>query len=221
VSPDSIVRSAPFALAGDGADGRTLEGHAAVFDTPTRVCDDGRREYIEMIARGAFTKTLRERTPVLMFEHGNHPLVGTLPIGRVEVIREDDRGLYVRARLLDNWLVDPVRDAISQRAVTGMSFRFRPVTNDTGPAGEVIRREVALVELGPVSMPAYEGTDVTVRSQALNILTALDDDTIRHAVAALARLTPTQRGEVLERTQHATRADPARVTALLDRLQAY
>jgi uncharacterized protein len=221
VSPDAVVRSAPFALAGDGADGLTLEGHAAVFDTPARVCDDGRREYIETIARGAFTKTLRERIPVLMFEHGNHPLIGTVPLGTITHIREDDRGLYVRARLLDNWLVTPVRDAISQRAVTGMSFRFRPITNGTGPAGEVIRREVALVELGPVSLPAYEGTDVSVRSRALDILTALDDDTVRHAVAALARLTPAERGEVLERTQHATRADPARVTALLDRLQAY
>jgi hypothetical protein len=50
--------------------------------------------------------------PILMFEHGRHPMIGTMPIGAFEELREDNHGLYVRARLFENFLVGPLRDAL-------------------------------------------------------------------------------------------------------------
>ena len=102
-------------------------------------------------------------------------------------LREDQNGLFVRGRLSDNWLVEPIRDAIRDGAITGMSFRFR-VINDQWRKGsdrmpERTITEVALYEAGPVVFPAYEQTSVGVRSR--EVLTALADPETRHELAVL------------------------------------
>ncbi|MCB9376796.1 MAG: HK97 family phage prohead protease [Microthrixaceae bacterium] len=171
---DDLTRSVPFHLerADENADGLTLEGYAAVFDSPTRI-DSWEGFFDEVIARGAFAKTIKERKPVIQFDHGQHPLVGSIPLGSIDVLREDDHGLYVRARLHDNWLVQPVRDAIASGSVDGMSFRFSVVKEQVDESPDVPLRtvqEVKLYEVGPVVFPAYEATSVGVRSQVTAIL---------------------------------------------------
>lgn len=185
IARDGLLRTKPFMLEradGDTGDGLTLRGHAAVFNEPTLI-DSWEGKFREQIARGAFKKTFSERTPVLQFDHGSHPLVGSIPIGRIDEAREDTVGAFVQARLHDNWLVQPVRDAISEGSIGGMSFRFtvireewrdedgRTVTNEDDlwsllDAGVLTRtlKEVRCPELGPVVFPAYDGTDVGVRS---------------------------------------------------------
>ena len=125
--------------------------------------------FVETIARGAFRKTLREGRPVLQFDHGKHPMIGSLPIGKIEQLREDDHGLHVRARLHTSELFAPVREAIASGAIGGMSFRFSVVQEDwTDPKSaralpQRTVREVKLYELGPVVWPAYAATSVGVR----------------------------------------------------------
>lgn len=167
-------------------DGLTLEGYAAVFNSPTEI-EDRLGVYTETIARGAFSKTINERTPVLQFDHGTHPMIGSIPLGSITHIREDDQGLFVRARLSDNWLVQPVRDAIASGAITGMSFRFQiPEGKETWSDGNTQRtiHEVRLYELGPVVFPAYESTTVGVRSKIRQLLK--DDNVLVELARALA-----------------------------------
>lgn len=164
------IRSVPFTLTRDAAegDGLTLAGYAAVFDTPTRIHERG-MEFDEQIARGAFTKTISERKPVLQFDHGQGYLAG-LPIGAITQLREDNHGLYVEARLHDNDMVKPVTDAIASGALDGMSFRFNVIKDDWQRDGEIPVRtlhEVRLHELGPVTFPAYTATSVAVRAAIL------------------------------------------------------
>ena len=166
---DNLTRSVPFRLerATEDGDGLTLEGYGAVFDTPTRI-DSWEGAFDEVIARGAFAKTLQERTPVIQFDHGHHPLVGSIPIGSPEILREDAQGLYVKARLHDNWLIQPVRDAIASGSIDGMSFRFSVVKETFDESGDMPLRtvqEVKLYEVGPVVFPAYTETSVGVRSR--------------------------------------------------------
>lgn len=180
---DSLVRHVEF-RADPSDDGLTLEGYAAVFNEWTEI-DSWEGNFRERIAPGAFRKTLSERSPILQFDHGTHPLIGSLPLGVFTSIREDEHGLRVKARLSDNWLVEPIRDAIRDGAITGMSFRFR-VIRDKWEKGrdKVAERtisEVALYEAGPVVFPAYEQTTVGVRSR--EILTALDDPEVRVELA--------------------------------------
>lgn len=184
---DPRVRAVPFTLTrADNGDGLTLEGYAAVFDETVRIWDPWDGEYDERFSRNAFTKTLKERTPYLMLQHGRHPLIGSLPIGSISELAADNRGLHVRARLHDNWLVEPVRDAIASGSISGMSIMFEPVKDTRDDSGDtllVTRDEVKLLELGPVVFPAYESTEVGVRSVAdlndlrkLRVLTKHDVD---------------------------------------------
>jgi hypothetical protein len=96
-------------------------------------------------------------------------LIGSLPIGVIRSIREDDHGLKVRARLADNWLVQPVRDAIRDGAITGMSFPVPVIDDSWARRGQdKVRtiKQVELYEVGPVVFPAYEQTTVGVRSRS-------------------------------------------------------
>lgn len=174
-------------------DGLTFDGYAAVFDQPTEINSSLEGHFLETIKPGAFKKTLREKTPVLMFDHGNHPVMGTMPIGSITRATEDHRGLRIQARLHDNWLTEPIRDAIRSGAVSGMSFRFaavaeswiQPKKSTDLPQREL--REVKVPELGPVVFPAYSGTSASVRS-AINAIA--QDDTLRSVLIDVANKTP-------------------------------
>lgn len=194
VARDDLCRSVPFTLtrAGEGSgDGLTFEGYGAVFNTPTHI-DSWEGDFDEQIAPGAFKKSIREKTPRLQFDHGYHPLIGSIPIGSITDIHEDDRGLYVQARLSDNWLVEPIRDAIAEGSIDGMSFRFSVVREEwrdkdgkiirpdelldmlwsgAGDRGPIMRtlKEVKMPEVGPVVWPAYEETSASVRSGVIDL----------------------------------------------------
>jgi len=210
-----LMRSAPFQLVrddigedtGDG-DGRQLAGYAAVFGEPTEI-DSWEGQFYETIRRGAFRKTIREQTPVMQFDHGRHPLIGSIPIGAITELREDDQGLYVEGRITDNWLMEPIRDAIAEQTVNGMSFRFEVVREEwrdvngklvkpeevydllwmPGDRGPLQRELIELKcrELGPVVFPAYVGTSVSVRARDMAGGLARDDEFTRRIRVSLAR----------------------------------
>jgi HK97 family phage prohead protease len=187
---EDLCRSAPFTLTratDEGSDGLTIEGYGAVFNSVTEI-NSWEGAFEEVIAPGAFKKSLRERTPRMQFDHGQHPLLGSLPLGRWTVAEEDERGLHLVGRLTDNWLVTPFRDAIRDGGVEGMSFRFAVVRDDwvdkagtklredelaelmyrgAGDRGPIRRtlREVKASEAGPVVWPAYDDTAVGVRNR--------------------------------------------------------
>ena len=202
---DELLRMAPFELRDDAADGSgdglTLDGYAAVFKRET-VIDSWEGRFREQILPGSMRKSFRTITPKVQFDHGTHPLIGSIPVGRVESIREEidpelapEGGAHVVARLHDNWLIEPVRDAIASRSVDGMSFRFsviremwetadgEPVkdydklrqalaeTQDAPDEELLLRslRELRVPELGPVVFPAYNDTSVGVRSDKVVI----------------------------------------------------
>lgn len=188
---DDVCRSVPFTLTRDtetdDGDGRTFEGYGAVFNSPTRI-DSWEGVFDEQIAPGAFRKSLRERTPKFQFDHGHHPLIGSVPIGTIIDVYEDDRGLYVQARLGEHILIDLIREAISTGAIDGMSFRFSVVRDEwrdeqgkivkpedvgqalwDGSRGVLLRtlKEVKVAEVGPVVWPAYSDTSAAVRSTGI------------------------------------------------------
>lgn len=214
---DDLCREVSFEIRDAGAtgDGNTLDGYGAVFGSPTRI-NSWEGIFDEELSRGAFKKSLAERTPVLQFDHGRHPMVGSIPLGHFDTLEEDARGLHVVAPLHDNWLVQPVRDAIKSKAIPGMSFRFSVVKEEWRTAagevltdeGEIARllwaatedapstilkrtlKEVRLYEVGPVVFPAYTDTSVGVRSR--EILTALTDPQVRAELALALVGTPAE-----------------------------
>jgi HK97 family phage prohead protease len=226
---EDLCRSAPFTLTratDEGSDGLTIEGYGAVFHSVTRI-SGWEGDFEEVIAPGAFKKSLRERVPRMQFDHGQHPLLGSLPLGRWTVAEEDERGLHLVGRLTDNWLVTPFRDAIRDGGVEGMSFRFAVVRDEwvdaqgarlkddevahflrrsAGDRGPIRRtlREVKASEAGPVVWPAYDDTAVGVRSRF-----GVTDLRDQRVVIDLGRL-----------TQPATQRQLADLVAYTDRLTA-
>lgn len=220
----SLMRMAPFALRDasgeEEGDGLTLDGYGAVFNRLT-VIDSWEGRFKEQLAPGSMRKSFRELTPRIQFDHGRHPLIGSIPIARFEkgYPREEsdptlapDGGAHVVARLHDNWLVQPVREAIASGSIDGMSFRFgvnreewhdhtgRKITDpdelrsmlmrswvEEVPEEELLVRtlkEVRVSEVGPVVWPAYADTSVGVRSQTLTIdLGRLDEADERNKLA--------------------------------------
>ena len=181
-SLDLCVRAFDFEFE-SRSDGRTLEGYAAVFNSPTTIRDVG-GDFEETILPGAFKRSLAQRMPILQWDHGKDPRVGTAPIGSISDLSEDSRGLHVRARLFDHPDIERVRLAIESQAVRGMSFRFGvPAGGDDWPTRDQRHvRDADVHELGPVAFPAYDTTSVTVRS----LLAQLDPDEHRSLIRELA-----------------------------------
>lgn len=195
VARTNLCRTVGFELVraeGGGADdvesdGLNIEGYGAVFNSDTEI-NSWEGHFIERIRPGAFKKSLTEQTPKMQFDHGHHPLLGGLPLGRWTTAEEDKKGLHLAGRMYDNWLVQPFRDAIADGAVDGMSFRFGVVREEwrdkdgkkindekelfeliyfgAGDRGPLTRElvEVKVPEAGPVVWPAYKDTSVGARS---------------------------------------------------------
>lgn len=212
-----VRREAPFALRAadgeDGGDGRTLDGWGAVFNRET-IIDSWEGRFREKISPGAMKKSFRENPPRIQYDHGRHPLIGSIPIAALERIAEEvhpehapEGGAHVVGRLHDNWLVEPVREAIASGSINGMSFRFSVVRERWFDAGgkeirdeetlrEQLRRtwyedvpdeelllrdlkELRVPEIGPVMWPAYEETSVGVRSAVIDLGRIHEPDTRR------------------------------------------
>lgn len=203
-----LLRAVEFRSTVEAGDGRTMEGYAAVFNTTARI-RSWEGDFDEEIAPGAFKAALRQRIPVLQFDHGRDQRTGTVPIGSIQEVREDTEGLFVSARLYDNPVVEPIRQAIEGKSITGMSFRFGVEREewtdnagtkirddelprllweqgDRGPLKRRITRINPLHELGPVVFPAYDTTTVGVRSMAQTDPDGYRD-LVREVIAELRR----------------------------------
>jgi len=164
------TRSYEFDLRTEGRGGRRLVGTVAVFNRRTRIADRG-GDFEEEIQPGFADRSLREHGfPVMQFDHGKDPRVGTVPIGRFDVFEATRTGYDVQGDLFDNAVVEPVRQAIEGRAIKGMSFRFQVTKNGDKwerRYGHMDLRQVIdadVPEAGPVVFPAYRDTVVAVRS---------------------------------------------------------
>ena len=222
------TRRAPFALRavedGEPNDGFTLDGYGAVFNTDTLI-NSWEGKFLERIAPSAMKKSFRENPPIIQFDHGSHSLIGSIPVAELRSISEEtdpvlapEGGAHVIGRMFDNWLVEPLRDAIRAQAIKGMSFRFEVVREEWRtaegklikdedelyglleqtwfrdvPTEELLRRtlkELRVPEVGPVVWPAYVETSVSVRSGFID-LARLNDPEQRKLLARAVVLVDT------------------------------
>jgi len=106
-------------------------GYAAVWDRVDRAGD--------VMRRGAFA----ESSPVpLLWQHRGPP------VGRIETLGEDDRGLRIEGVVSDAELAALVRGG----AVAGLSVGYRALEARQGARREVIRAVLAEVSLVAVPM---------------------------------------------------------------------
>lgn len=173
--------------------GRNLHGYVAVFNTRTRI-PDRNGDFDEELKPGFADRSLRELgMPVMQWDHGRDTRVGTVPIGVWTEWKADGKGYQVRGHLIDDPVIEPVRKAIAEGAVTGLSFRFKVAKNGDKwerRGGGVDLRHVIdadVHEAGPVTFPAYRDAKVSIRDRGgLSVVERTFDDAEDRTVWAYA-----------------------------------
>jgi uncharacterized protein len=147
-----------------------LEGYAAVFNV---WMDDEWWGFRENIARGAFAETIKSDNVRVNFNHDPNHVLGTT-LNQTLTLREDDHGLFQTTTINPD---DPdamsVYSKVKRGDVRGQSFAFQvEELNWKEEEGKVPERtlvRVKLFDVGPVTFPAYEQTDVTAAKRSLEI----------------------------------------------------
>lgn len=140
----------------------TVAGYAAVFGEVTRIGS----WFDEVIARGAFTESLKTDDIRAYFDHDRGRVLGRSSAGTLR-LAEDTKGLSVEIDLPDTSDGRDVRALIERGDISGMSFGFRVTREEWDETGDVPKRTILAVELREVSIvsePAYDGTSVALRS---------------------------------------------------------
>jgi hypothetical protein len=129
-------------------------GYAAVFGRPDRGGD--------VVKAGAFARSLKRgaRAVPLLWQHE-----AGKPIGRIDYLKEDRRGLRVIARLSESAAGREAASLLRDGAVTGLSFGYRVREAQGAAPRELIHLD--LVEVSLVTLPmqpkarvhALEGLD--------------------------------------------------------------
>lgn len=154
-------------------DGFDFRGYAAVFNSPSEPLRDRFGTFTEVIKPGAFARALENKQDVMLTrDHDPKQLLGRTSSGTV-VLKEDSRGLEVRATLPNTTLGRDTAEMISRRDLNGMSFVFQaaPGGSSFGFEGEARTRTLTdfavLADVSVVAQPAYAGTDADVEMRAI------------------------------------------------------
>lgn len=144
--------------------GNTLRGHAALFGPMAKL-----PQHYERMAPGVFDKVLKdEGTDVrALINHNPTLLLGRQSAGTLR-LHADDRGLAFEVDLPDTSYARDLRELVARGDLTGASFGFVPGedTWERAPDGRQIRTHTSiaqLVDVSPVTYPAYEDTAVALR----------------------------------------------------------
>lgn len=147
------------------AESRVITGHAAVF---RRISEDlgGFREQIEP---GAFRQTIAEDDIRALFNHSPNHILGRNRSGTL-TLQEDDQGLAVRIEPPEAQWANDVLVSIRRGDISGMSFAFMAEEDlweevDGLPLRTLKR--VRLMDVSPVTFPAYPQTDIGVAKRSL------------------------------------------------------
>jgi HK97 family phage prohead protease len=149
------------------SDGMHLTGYAARFNEPSEPLP-----FIERIAPGAFSRSLRSRNDIkLLWNHDSSMVLGSTRSGTLKLI-EDDRGLRVSAILPDTQAGRDAKVLIQRGDVTGFSFGFTVPSGGEEWNAEGTERTLKAVRLLEVStgvpFPAYPSTNGTAVVRGLD-----------------------------------------------------
>lgn len=146
-------------------DDMVIEGYASLFGTADRGNDT--------VAKGAYASSLASgRVVKMLWQHDP-----AQPIGVWAEMREDDRGLYVKGRLLDG--VARAKEAaalIRAGAIDGLSIGYRTVRATKNDGGGRLLTELELWEVSLVTFPMLPSARVAAKGETL-------DDTLRDVAA--------------------------------------
>lgn len=137
-----------------------IEGYASYFDR----ADQGN----DIVAKGAYAGSIaalkqQGRAVKMLWQHDP-----AQPIGIWDEVREDERGLYVKGRLLEG--VAKGREAIElirAGAIDGLSIGYRTKRASKNDKGQRVLSELELWEVSLVTFPMLPSARVGAKSEPI------------------------------------------------------
>lgn len=156
-----------------------IEGWASVFGGPPD-------SYGDIIVRGAFADSLKQRTPKFLWQHDM-----TKPIGKVLSLEETDYGLYGRWQLAKTAQAQEAYELMKEGLVDGLSIGYHTEDSEVNPDGDRLLKKLNLLEISGVTIPAKDTALITgVKSDVpFHMLLKQVQDAIALAVAEAKALT--------------------------------
>lgn len=140
------------------ADGAVIEGYASVF---------GRRDQGgDSVLPGAYTRSLanleaKGRTVKMLWQHDP-----AQPIGVWDEVREDEKGLYVKGRLLtDVARAQEAAALLEAGAIDGLSIGYRTKSAQKDDKGGRLLSELELWEVSLVTFPMLPEARVAAKGE--------------------------------------------------------
>ncbi len=173
----TLKRAAPSRVNGSLG---ILTGYPSVFSEWTEVASQREGNFLEQIAPGSFRSAVQDPQSVkIMFAHGRDPFLGERPLGVINVLREDARGLYYEVDLVPTagnrellpLLENGLLGASFRFTVTDEQFNPRPARSAYNPRGipERVVTNVHLIEAGPVVHGQYPSASSSIKPAASTI----------------------------------------------------
>lgn len=156
--------------AADGGDDQSMiiEGRAICYNSP-QTYTYGDYSYTEVIQPGALDKTDMKDVP-LRYNHNDSFLIMARTRNRSLELIKDEKGLMIRAELLDTQSNRDVYQAIKEGLLDKMSFAFtsRADTDLWEQQGDDTKRTITdiekLYDVSIVDVPFYDDTSIYARS---------------------------------------------------------
>jgi len=125
--------------------------------------------HYEQLARSAFDEALSGDPDVKALVNHDPSMVLGSTRGKTLRLEVDNRGLAFEVDLPDTSYARDLKELVARNDITAMSFGFLPGKDEwsRGPNGRQVRTHTSvkrLVDISPVAYPAYEGTEVFLRS---------------------------------------------------------
>lgn len=140
-----------------------LEGYAVVFESPAT------HGFTEIIDKKALDNT--DMTDVaLKYNHMDNVLILARTRNKSLTLKVDDKGLYIRAKLIDTQMNKDVYKMVKEGLLDKMSFAFTVRKEEWNE--EVTERRILdidkLFDVSVVDIPFYDDTELYARSKKIS-----------------------------------------------------
>lgn len=155
-----------------------IGGYAAVYETPSHPIQTKVGSFIEKIAKGAFRSIMKTKPDVVMLlNHDQNVVLGRTTSGTL-VLKDDSHGLKFDCLLPSTPTGRDVHESVKRGDLAGCSFAFQVDEDEWSEEKSVVDRAITyakrviksfknLMDVSIVTQPAYPGTEVFTRSNAV------------------------------------------------------
>lgn len=199
-----------------------LGGYAAVFNQETIIDGPGGTRWRERISPKAFEDAMKRDDVIAAVNHDHKMVLGRNKRGTLQ-LSADAHGLRYDVKLPNTTLARDTVESVRRGDYPGSSFKFVVKPSDIHVVKEpghrsndlplIVIDRVTLIDVGPVTFPAYEGTSVSARS-ASDVPQAIEE-------FYQERAKEHERSIIAEAAVDAAKTPDAKaIDAMLDRLEA-